>query len=432
MTDTQKPTALCPDRYPEFRCIGGQCEDSCCIGWRVHLDKTTYHYYKNNRHKALFKLFEQSVKRSEAKSDDKHFGVISMGEDGRCAFLDNENLCRIQSNLGARALSPICANYPRRANQLGEQLEYSLSLSCPEAARLTLLEERSMRFVQTDIDPALTHISALGSGLNNDTGLMLLNDLRALIIGILQSRDLTIDARLILTGLLLEDFEAATQAPQPAAEQQQRETLQRYVALLGQPASLQNDIDQLQPNLILKMSLVTALLGEIPTSAHNTRFRDILKEAAEGLSFQDQRPATDSERIECHAKAYASYYAPYFDHHAHILENYLVHHVFHSLFPFARATLIAQYRELVCNYLVVTTLLLGQAAFRKTMTTEVAVSTIQSYTRFAGHYTHFKETIERLFKEQNLTSVGTLFAVLANFRSSSTNPALTAADNPLT
>ncbi|MPN41031.1 hypothetical protein SDC9_188571 [bioreactor metagenome] len=81
---------------------------------------------------------------------------------------------------------------------------------------------------------------------------------------------------------------------------------------------------------------------------------------------------------------------------------------------------------------MVTTLLLGQAAFRKTMTAEVAVSTIQSYTRFAGHYTHFKETIERLFKEQNLTSVGTLFAVLANFRSSSTNPALTAADNPLT
>ncbi len=419
MTETEKPNALCPSHYPNFHCIGGQCEDSCCIGWRVHLDKATYHFYKSNRHKALFKLFEQSVRRSEPKGDDKHFGIISMGEDGRCAFLDNENLCRIQHNLGAQALSKVCANYPRRANRLGDQLEYSLSLSCPEVARLTLLDEQAMRFVSTDIDPALDHISTLGSGMNSETGLMVLNDLRALIIGILQSRDLTIDARLILTGLLLEDFEAAMQAPAISAGQHQREVLQRYVALLGRPQSLQNDIDQLQPNLILKMRLVTALIGDIPTSEHNTRFRNILKEAAEGLSFQDKAPATDDERIACHASAYADYYAPYFDHHAHVLENYLVHHVFHALFPFARTTLLAQYREMVCNYLVVTTLLLGRAAFHKTMTAELAVGTIQSYTRFAGHYTHFKETIVRIIEEQNLTDIGTLFAVLANFRHSS-------------
>lgn len=432
MTDTEQPTALCPSHYPNFHCIGGQCEDSCCIGWRVHLDKTTYHYYKHNQHKALVKLFEQSVKRSDTKGDDKHFGVISMNEDGRCAFLDEENLCRIQRNLGAQALSQVCANYPRRANQLGEQLEYSLSLSCPEAARLTLLDDQAMRFVQTDIDPALEdNISALGKGLNNKTGLMILNDLRALIIGILQSRDLTIDARLILIGLLLEDFEAAMQAPPTSAGQQQQATLQRYVALLGQPKSLQDDIDQLQPDLVLKMRLVTALIGNIPTSAHNTRFRNILKEAADGLSFQDERPATDNERIACHAQAYARYYAPYFDHHAHILENYLVHHVFHSLFPFARTTLIAQYREMVCNYLVVTTLLLGQAAFHKKMTAELAVGTIQSYTRFAGHYTHFKETIERVFGEQNLVDVSALFAVLANFRGSSMKSEPPAADSPL-
>lgn len=432
MTDTKKPTALCSGRYPEFRCIGGQCEDSCCIGWRVHLDKATYRYYKNNRHQALFKLFEQSVKRSDTKSDDKHFGVISMGDDGRCAFLDDENLCRIQSNLGAQALSQICANYPRRANQLGDQLEYSLSLSCPEAARLTLLDEQSMCFVETTIDPALDNISAVGSGLNNETGLMVLNDLRALIIGVLQSRALTIDARLILIGLLLEDFEAAMQASPASAGQQQLEVLQRYVALLGQPKSLQNDIDQIQPNLMQKMRLVTALIGDIPTSAHNTRFRNILKEAAEGLSFQDEHPATNNEHIECHAKVHTSYYAPYFDRHDHILENYLVHHVFHSLFPFARTTLIAQYREMVCNYLVVTTLLLGRAAFHKTMTAELAVGTIQSYTRFAGHYTHFKETIARIFEEQNLTDIGTLFAVLANFRSSSANSELSVVDAPLT
>ncbi len=33
-------------RYPiylkEFKCIGGECEDSCCIGWDVDIDKFTF------------------------------------------------------------------------------------------------------------------------------------------------------------------------------------------------------------------------------------------------------------------------------------------------------------------------------------------------------------------------------------------------------
>lgn len=413
MNNTDKPTALCPKHYAQFQCIGTQCEDSCCIGWRVHLDKKTYHFYKQNQHKALRKLFEQSVKRSESKGDDRHFGVILMKEEGRCAFLDKENLCLIQRNLGAQALSKVCTNFPRRANQLGDQQEYSLSISCPEAARLILLDPEPLSFTQVDIDPALDGISLLGNIPGNETGLMVLNDLRALIIGILQARDLTIDARLILIGLLLEDFESTLHEPPASAGKQQQEVLQRYIALLGQQESLQKDIDQIQPNLILKMGLVTAVIGNIPTSAHNTRFRNILKEAAEGLSFTNENPATDSERIACHAKVYSSFYAPFFDRNPHILENYLVHYVFHALFPFAGATLLAQYRELICNYLAVTTLLKGQASFHKGMTNELAVATIQSYSRFAGHYTHFKETITKVMEEQGVEDIRHIFLLLA-------------------
>ena len=38
-------------RYPtylkEFKCIGGECKDSCCIGWDIDIDKITFRqYYK--------------------------------------------------------------------------------------------------------------------------------------------------------------------------------------------------------------------------------------------------------------------------------------------------------------------------------------------------------------------------------------------------
>lgn len=410
------PAALCPDHYPNFQCIGSDCEDSCCIGWRVHLDKKTYRLYKQNHHKALKQLFEQAVKRADTKGDNQHFGVIEMGDDGRCAFLDNDNLCRIQRNLGADALSKVCTNYPRRANSVGRQLEYSLSLSCPEAARLALLNCQPMRFVEIQLDPSLDSLSSLGcTAQGNESHLRILNDLRALIIGILQARGLTIEGRLILTGLLLDDFEAASRHEEHQAPDLQTQALQRYIELLGQPEILQRDFDQIQPNIPLKMSLVTALIGSIPTSAHNNRFREKLQEAAHGLSFSEKSPSSDAERIALHAQAHSIFYAPFFAKNAHILENYLVHYVFHNLFPFARATLTAQYREMVCNYLAITTLLLGQAAHHKGMTEECAIGTIQSFTRFAGHYTHFKETIERILAEKNLSDTSTFFILLANF-----------------
>ena len=36
-----------PKYLKEFKCIGGKCTDSCCIGWDIDIDKTTFRqYYK--------------------------------------------------------------------------------------------------------------------------------------------------------------------------------------------------------------------------------------------------------------------------------------------------------------------------------------------------------------------------------------------------
>lgn len=414
ITSMKQSTALCPSHYARFNCIGTQCEDSCCIGWRVHLDKKTYHFYKQNQHKALRHLFQNAVKRSDTKHDDQQFGLITMGEDGRCAFLDEENLCRIQRTLGFGALSKVCATFPRRANQTGEQLEYSLTISCPEAARLVLLDQEPMRFNQIALDPSLESGTSPGGTAGNDnSGRLILNDLRALIIAILQSRGLTVDGRLILLGLLLEDFDQASQAESTNLPALQQDILQRYIGLLGDQPMLQQDFNQIEPNLVLKMSLVTAIVGNIPTSANNLRFREVFREAAEGLAVKDSQSPCDSQRVARHVEAHEKYYAPYFNQNTHILENYLVHYVFHNLFPFARSTLLAQYREMVCHYLAVTTLLLGQAGYHSGMTDERAVKTIQSYTRFSGHYTQLREIITRTLDEKGVHSLQDLFQTLS-------------------
>ena len=40
---------IIPKYMTQFKCIGGACEDNCCIGWDVDIDKNTYLKYKNVR-----------------------------------------------------------------------------------------------------------------------------------------------------------------------------------------------------------------------------------------------------------------------------------------------------------------------------------------------------------------------------------------------
>ena len=37
-----KRSLLIPQYFKNFTCIGSDCEDSCCIGWRVDIDHNTY------------------------------------------------------------------------------------------------------------------------------------------------------------------------------------------------------------------------------------------------------------------------------------------------------------------------------------------------------------------------------------------------------
>ncbi|WP_363315235.1 flagellin lysine-N-methylase [uncultured Clostridium sp.] len=54
----------------------------------------------------------------------------------RCAFLNEEDLCDLYKALGPDALCDTCRLYPRHTEEYEGLRELSLSLSCPEAARI--------------------------------------------------------------------------------------------------------------------------------------------------------------------------------------------------------------------------------------------------------------------------------------------------------
>lgn len=148
-----------PEYFVDFACIGGKCTDSCCVGWELDIDEDTFEYYRTVPGPFGERLRLSMSEENEARGSGDESGVFgSEGDhtfrlrvDGRCPFLNKENLCDIVLNLGPEALCTVCSEYPRYTFQLGDTIEKSLTLSCPEVGRLIFTMIRPMGFTVTDL-----------------------------------------------------------------------------------------------------------------------------------------------------------------------------------------------------------------------------------------------------------------------------------------
>jgi lysine-N-methylase len=52
---------LRPEYAERFRCISPTCEDSCCVGWRVDIDKATYMKYQSISPGSLRVLIDANI-----------------------------------------------------------------------------------------------------------------------------------------------------------------------------------------------------------------------------------------------------------------------------------------------------------------------------------------------------------------------------------
>ena len=139
-----------PDFYDSFHCIGGKCPDNCCIGWELDIDDDTYEYYRSVNGPFGERL--RANMSGAEKSSESESVSFRLEVDGRCPFLNSENLCDICLELGPDALCRICTDYPRYSFEWGDAIEKSLTLSCPEAGRLLFLNDIPVRFKEIPLN----------------------------------------------------------------------------------------------------------------------------------------------------------------------------------------------------------------------------------------------------------------------------------------
>ncbi len=117
-----------PDYYKKFRCLASECPATCCAGWKIVIDDRTLKRYAEETG-GFGNRLANSIDWEEHTFEQYH---------GRCAFLNEQNLCDIHLEAGADAMCRTCRMYPRHQEVYENVREISLSLSCPAAAELIL------------------------------------------------------------------------------------------------------------------------------------------------------------------------------------------------------------------------------------------------------------------------------------------------------
>lgn len=129
-----------PSYYENFRCTAAACRDNCCIGWEIDIDALTQAYYDS-----VGGAFGARLRENIAD------GAFRLGEQERCPFLNQNNLCDIYTELGEEHLCQICTDHPRYFAWYDGVKEGGIGLCCEAAAELILKQTESFSVTETEI-----------------------------------------------------------------------------------------------------------------------------------------------------------------------------------------------------------------------------------------------------------------------------------------
>ena len=173
-----------PNYYEKFACVADRCEATCCAGWQIVIDEEARKRYKSEPGE-----YGEVLR----KCIDWEEGVFRQDCRKRCAFLTENNLCEMYERLGAESLCVTCANYPRHIEEFENLREITLTVSCPEVARILLEQKEPVSFTEEEIGEDEEEFDDF-----DPFFFSYLEDARKIMITILQNRELSVAVRVAL------------------------------------------------------------------------------------------------------------------------------------------------------------------------------------------------------------------------------------------
>ena len=396
--------SVTPDYVRNFHCIGPECDDTCCQAWDIGVDKATYERYRLIPAESLLHpIVQSSVVLRPAPRTEKDYAHILINDSLQCPFLSAEKWCRLQKDFGPEYLSSVCATYPRVLNHVDGRSEQSLHLSCPEAARMVLLDQRLLR----DAVPGYAQLPALLSQLppeDTSNPRPFLGAIRAFLIALLQDRAYPLWQRLFLTGL----FSNRLQALLAASQANQIPKLLQDYAQIASAGTLRPGLDGIPAQPALQLSVVLKLIDlRMGRVLNSMRFLACTKEFLDGIGYRPNLPI--ETLLPAYHRAHDDFYRPLMHAHPQLLENYLLNHLFKTVFPYGvrepsgagQRGPSVEFMALAAHFALIKGLLIGMAGFhRESFSVSHVVRLIQSYGRMIEHHAQFAEQIVAFLQQR--------------------------------
>lgn len=401
---------LVPQYMRQFTCIGSDCEDSCCIGWHVSIDKTTYKKYAKVRDRELRLKLDKAIIRNRASTSPETYAEIKFENSPRCPLLTEEKLCSVQMKLGENYLSNTCSIYPRLTNKVNNKWEKSGSISCPEIARLALLNPAGLEFdeVLEPDDPRNTWSGLIDTASSDRKYFW---ELRIFTIQVLQDRNYSLTERLIILGMF---YQKAQKCLDEARFDDIPTLISQYTSLL-KSGVFAEELQSIPVEHGVQMELLKTLVDiRFNKGISSKRYSECIAEFLHGIAYHSD--ASTEEITARYAEAYEQYYLPFMTKHEYILENYLVNYVFSKLFPYSnRQTFYDNYVTLVIHYSLIKLHLIGMAGYHKeAFSTELVLKLIQSLAKAVEHDNKYVSSIHSLLKDNGYTTLGYMAILIKN------------------
>jgi lysine-N-methylase len=393
-----------------FHCIGTECEDSCCHGMSVLVDKKTYERYQAFPEEKLGSLVKQYVSINMMGATDSLYARISPNSSGQCPFLSEERLCGVQKQYGSEHLSATCSTYPRALNSVESELEVTLYLSCPQAARQILLDANSTQSVgeassgrfRTDQFSRL----ATTDSESLHKPFRYFWEIRELVVAMIQDRGRPLWQRLFLLGILCGRLGEIASAEQDDVVP---EILESYREIVSR-GTLREKMEKIPAQPAVQLDVVLRLIDQrIRAGSCGERFLECFEAFLEGIGYS--AGSTSESDAQHYVEAEARYGRPFFEGHPHVLENYLLNYVYRTLFPFGREasahhtpqSVFGEYILMVTQFVLINGLLIGMAGrYREEFGEAHVVKLVQSFSKAVEHNPSYLKEINKFIEERNL------------------------------
>ncbi len=402
-------TKLIRPAYSEsFRCIGSECEDTCCRGWSVPIEPAAYEKFKILPAGPLHTLIDASIELTPEGPTGKNgsgpdgFAKFRMTESNQCPLLTEDRLCRIHAEVGEAFLPYACATYPRIVHSIGDSKETSLALSCPEAARLVLLDPNLLGPAEEAAVPSEEGEPRSGASWLPPHFWAI----RETMLALVRNRAYPLWQRLFLLGTLCRRLDAIAKGE---VQRDVAAVLEDFgaAAALG---TLRAEMESLPADPAAHMDVLLRLAGlMLHRSNVRPRFVECINAFTTGIG---NGPGVTLETlIAGYRLAHDRFYAPFFELHPYILENYLINTIFRCWFPFgkegmkegATPSMAREFAALTAQFALTKGLLVGVAGFHgEAFSDEHVVHTVQSSSKHFDHHPEFLNLAYELLVESKM------------------------------